>query len=269
MKDFTISDSKFFIGVTETWLLNIPNYTPAWMENYNIFWKEARRAGQRGRGSGGIAALVRKDFETELIESCNEWIFVKTKQKDWSMGLGTIYFKPETEVQASLDRLKITIDRCKEHFDATSIIIGGDFNARMGGEDENLPEELLENSALYRKRSMLDKTTTKRGQELQEFMGENGFILANGRTVSDTPGSFTYSSTIGNSTVDLIWANILALDLLEDVKISDEITDSDHFPVDTRIKINEETNNAGDTGEHEYNAAKTVKWKPERAEIFS
>lgn len=110
------------------------------MDKFRIFWKEATRIGLRRRGSGGIAALIRNDFEAELIESCNEWIFVKTKQMDWIMVLGTIYFEPESEINALLERLKITLDRCKEQFDAEAIIIGGDFKARIGEEDENLPE---------------------------------------------------------------------------------------------------------------------------------
>lgn len=62
-------------------------------------------------------------------------------------------------------------------------------------------------------------------------MHDNSFILINGRSYSDHPAQFTFVSHLGKSINDLIWCNNANMDDIYDLKILNNISMSDHFPV--------------------------------------
>ncbi|KAL1463819.1 hypothetical protein WDU94_015528, partial [Cyamophila willieti] len=47
----------------------------------------------------------------------------------------------------------------------------------------------------------------------------------------DIPGQYTFVSNVGKSVVDLIWSNLEACRLVRELRVSDSIITSDHFPV--------------------------------------
>lgn len=94
-------------------------------------------------------------------------------------------------------------DILAQHFDA--VIMEGDFNARI-------------NACLQPTRLVCDKTTSKQGAIVLEFINTNGFIL-NGRTPSDYSGGFTFRNALGKSSVDLIWVNALGITLVKENRL--------------------------------------------------
>lgn len=66
------------IGISETWLEQDPKSVPHWIDsNYKCVWSHATREADRGRGSGGLALLVSREFEVTIVEISSWWIFVR------------------------------------------------------------------------------------------------------------------------------------------------------------------------------------------------
>ncbi|XP_044589182.1 uncharacterized protein LOC123268266 [Cotesia glomerata] len=65
----------------------------------------------------------------------------------------------------------------------------------------------------------------------------NGLILLNGRTPSDSPAQHTFCSSAGKSVIDLVWANLTGIHLINDLQILPEGTLSDHFAVEVTLNI--------------------------------
>lgn len=83
-----------------------------------------------------------------------------------------------------------------------------------------------------------------RGKILIEFMRESSFILANGRTVGDSPAHFTYrggrnlklnnnnsGEKADKSVIDLVWTNFIGAGIIEVLVVLPRVTFSDHFPL--------------------------------------
>ncbi|KAK9723300.1 Endonuclease-reverse transcriptase [Popillia japonica] len=107
-------------------------------------------------------------------------------------------------------------------------IIAGDFNARVGQLNQ-LEEEVTGNCYLTSVRNSRDYLTNNRGKNLIEAMESNGFLLANGRTPSDSPADYTYVSKTGSSVIDLLFLNDPSG--LRDLSVVDFLHSSPHLPV--------------------------------------
>ena len=73
--------------------------------------------------------------------------------------------------------------------------------------------------------------TDTRGRILLEFMRENGFTILNGRTVSDSKGTFTYVNTQGVNVIDYVWVNLSHATLITDFLIDSSYKCSGHFSI--------------------------------------
>lgn len=140
-----------------------------------------------------------------------------------------------------LNLLQLQLDELAENFPTSVVVIGGDFNARLGLLD-TVDEAMLTNSALQPARLSRDGTQNSRGQQLHETMTQNGFLLLNGRSPGDLNGEFTFSSGTGNSVIDLIWINAAHVHLVENLSVNHIGTLSDHFPVTLELAINNFSN---------------------------
>ncbi|KAH0546609.1 hypothetical protein KQX54_012064 [Cotesia glomerata] len=166
-----------FIGLCETRFPSNTTYTfptnwhctPLWVDNTH---------GVSVRASGGLSTLTLRNLEDIIV---------------------TVYINKSTsDFQALLFLLQQTLHVIWSEEDSHIIIIGGDFNARLG--DLGLLESSLFNSSvLDAKRSALGIVLNERGSTLFDFMGSNGFILLNGRTPGETPGGYTYISKLSKS----------------------------------------------------------------------
>lgn len=113
----------------------------------------------------------------------------------------------------------------------------GRLNSRVGNLHQ-LDEDILPYSRnVSNKRESLDKIISKRGENVVECMESNECILINGRTSKDNPAQFTFVSTKGKSTIDLIWANFDGISITHDMGILHFITGLDHFPAVITLNI--------------------------------
>ncbi|KAK9501305.1 hypothetical protein O3M35_012043 [Rhynocoris fuscipes] len=119
-----------------------------------------------------------------------------------------------------------------------SVIIGGDFNARVGSLN-SLENEMFESSSLFANRCSQDPEINSRGVHLVNVMEDYGFVLCNGRTHSDTPANYTYFSKNGCSTLDLIWVSIGSIHIIHDLLIENICFISDHCCCTIKLNIND------------------------------
>ncbi|XP_044595870.1 uncharacterized protein LOC123272913 [Cotesia glomerata] len=110
------------------------------------------------------------------------------------------------------------------------IVLGGDFNARVGVQGA-VHEDIVSGSSLLSYHSSLDTISSPRGSLITDFCETNGFILLNGRLPGDSPAQYTYCSSQGKSVIDLIWTNLLGISYMSDIQVISTPTTSDHFPV--------------------------------------
>lgn len=84
-----------------------------------------------------------------------------------------------------IDLLRISLGSIIETFGNEPVIVGGDFNGRIGRFNDPIPELLIENSVLFSVRECSDNVSEKEGRSLVGMMSEIGMFLLNGRTPGD------------------------------------------------------------------------------------
>lgn len=105
------------------------------------------------------------------------------------------------------------------------LIIGGDFNARIGQEGS-----IFQIEKKNAQRKSKDKVKNKEGEILLELTEGKGWDILNGNTEGDEEGEFTYVSQRGNSVIDYVLTNVDAREEIWNFKIEERV-ESDHMPV--------------------------------------
>lgn len=217
------------IGAVETWTLSAPKIPPPW-DKYTNHHAPATKDKSVGRPSGGLLFLCCPGPEMTVVESTNAWIFAHVQTPGTSLIVGVVYFKPSYDILVLLDSFQQTLTDIQDKYPHLPVIVGGDFNARVG-ELNALEPYMLHGTALTANRLSWDASPMKRGTELVNFMEANGFSLLNGRTPGDIPGNFTFTGPQGNSVVDLVWIDHPHLHLANTLTVEHIPTASDHHPV--------------------------------------
>lgn len=248
--------------ISETWttsnVTNLANF-----KNWYPTCSPATKSKTFGRASGGLLTLCKNKSST-IIEITDNWIFNKYQSDHISLIIGSIYLKPDQKnLNSVLHQLQITLNIIFAQA-SDAIILGGDFNARIG---DPLPEDekLFEGTTLNSRRNFCDHITNHQGKTLLDFVNSNGFILLNGRTASDELGGFTFRSAMGKSTIDLIWINTLSINLIKDVRIEHIISNSDHLPITVTLFSN--ISSTPDISEDTLHTHR-LKWSPALADIY-
>ena len=227
-----VTDSVI-VCVYETWCEEKLNklIMTKWQEQEIIF-NPAIRNLTKGRAKGGIAVFHNNNiYNSEVLVNSVHAIVSFYPKGNIKIVLGTIYISPSIELETILNDLRVSIHNIVHKYSNEIIIIGGDFNSRIGNENQIYVNHLFEGTNLLTKRQSNDTELNKRGIALLDFMEEAGFLVINGRAASDMPAQYTYVSSIGNSVNDLIWVYNKSLESVIDLKILQIPTHSDHFPV--------------------------------------
>lgn len=213
------------------------NLVPNFLNGFDILSVPAVKEKTLGRASGGLALFFRKNMiKIKVINSCKYWLFTLIHLKNVEFIIGFVYFKPTIELEFVLENLDDVLIDLKSKFCNHAIVVGGDFNCRVG-ELNTGQEELFEGTHLNFFRNSLDKRINTKGKLLLEFMEQHSLILINGRSPSDKEGNFTFASHLGTSTPDLIWCDCQHLELILDLKIHHILTISDHFPLILKMNV--------------------------------
>lgn len=146
---------------------------------------------------------------------------------------------PSKDGDVKLNSFSSVLYNIISDYGCDNIILGGDFNARIGNLNSFNNEDLFEGSFLFNFRSSLDTVTNNRGIAMVDIMESYGFNVCNGRSTSDTPANYTFISEIGCSIVDYVWFNINCLSIIKDFKVVNVSDYSDHFSCVIKILVNE------------------------------
>ena len=112
------------------------------MPHYQKFISKTRT---RGIAGGGIGFFVREGCEYEVLnepsiyeERVHESLFIRVKGKNGGVVIGNVY-RPNTAPYANINKstqhLSRSIDYVRRNFRNDSIVIVGDFNVDLLGED--------------------------------------------------------------------------------------------------------------------------------------
>lgn len=110
------------------------------------------------------------------------------------------------------------------------VLIGGDFNVKIGQEGKVEWEEEKNNILKQSK----DKVKNKEGRQLLEMTEEKGWSILNGNTEGDEKGEWTYVGARGNSVIDYAITNVMARDEIKKFKVEERI-ESDHMPLKVEL----------------------------------
>ena len=134
-----------------------------------------------------------------------------------------------------LNNLDCVLLKLLESFPNDLVIIGGDFNARIGPLNQLEPESMHDHSTFSPARVSLDITLNKIGPLLVECLERHGLVNLNGRSISDNPAKITYCRAVGRSVNDLTSYNFDLLQKIKDFEIKHIVTNSDHFSMHLMI----------------------------------
>jgi hypothetical protein len=221
------------VGLVETWVEEkgwerLERRMPREFE-----WKcqYADRESKKRRAKDGIIMGVKKGLEEENgSEAKEERGFmertVKRKQRKWR--IVTIYSRSMKETK------RIIEERVKEQEEGT-LVIGGDFNARIGGKGRRMEEE----QATIERRPTKDGIENAEGRELVSLVEERGWDVLNGNCIGDEKGEYTYIGSRGETVIDYVMVNEEAWDEIEEFKVGERV-ESDHMPLEVRTKGREQ-----------------------------
>ncbi|CAL8100782.1 unnamed protein product [Orchesella dallaii] len=169
----------------------------------------------------------------ETLNITSNWIICKLIGKNRKEIIVTCtYIPPQSNFNCLVTELAENLELYS--FNAESdIVIGGDFNARIGN-NMRIPDDLLENTFLNPLRNSRDCHTNSRGKLLDRTFCELGLIPLNGRSKSDVDGEYTFLRNHANSIVDYIWVNTSSLTEVHDFTV-EEVSASDHQPISAII----------------------------------
>ncbi|CAL8135999.1 unnamed protein product [Orchesella dallaii] len=168
------------------------------------------------------------DLEETLNINSN-WIICKLVSKNRKkITVACTYIPPQSNSNCLVTELAENLELYSFN-NETDIIIGGDFNARIGN-NTRISDDLLENSFINPLRNSRDSHVNTRGKLLDRTFCELGLISLNGRSKSDVDGEYTFSQNQANSIVDYIWVNTSSLTEIYDFAV-EEVSASDHQPI--------------------------------------
>ena len=203
-------------------------------DNFDLLQTPATRSSMFGRGSGGIATFSSPKSDPKMIVKKRNWIISRHKTEIPLVHLivANVYIPPYKSFDDALIDLQVDLETVIESFPSDLVVVGGDFNARVGdlGDIANAGESI----GIPTERTGHDKKITKRGRALMKLMTELNLILLNGRLCPDIPSNFTFISSTGKSTIDLIFCNENTIPFVTKLEVG-ESEFTGHFPVQVKF----------------------------------
>lgn len=274
-----ISDTDIVV-LQETWNRgHDPTGCPA---NYReLIVPSTKLAGiKQGRDSGGMLIWYKSELThcIKLIKTGAFFIWLEIN-KELTLTQKNVFlcaaYIPPIESPYFKEDMFSTLEDEINHFQARGhIVVCGDFNARTGQEpdtlstqgDKHLPGGSNISSPICPPRNNHDHTTNKHGPQLLQLCRSLGLYIVNGRVRGDSYGRYTYSSSLGSSTVDYFITD-LSLESIRAFTVSPLTPLSDHSK--TTIYLNRSTPKQKVlTSNKLHTAKKGYKWKEGSAEAF-
>lgn len=264
-------NNQDILCINETWLEKVPTSLPGWLNNFKLLTKNATRDKARGRAKGGLIVFYNVNFyNCEIVYQDQFSIFTQMTQNNNKFIVGSVYFPPsisETILQDSLTAA-LSIDQMRNF--NYPIIIGGDFNCRIG--KLNQLDELalsINTDKISHERDSLDTVVNKNGKVLIDFFEEHNFLVLNGRFDGDRPANFTYLGPKGNSVIDLIFCNNAYIEYVSEFSTKTIGTLSDHIPVAATLHLELQNEKIGNfCAKNSEKRIELLKWDTEFSSSF-
>ena len=212
------------------------------------------------RNSGGILLCYKKYLKDGIVtldKTSKNMIWFKINKEflntDKNFIIGGIYNSPinssytKTNNDDIFEKIQSKILTFSQN---DYIVLGGDFNARVGNMHDFIEESDNEHAILnlppnyqidkYKKpRSNQDQHINTYGEKLIELAISSKMKILNGRTIGDLMGKYTYIGYNGISTVDYVLGseNLMMQNYIHSFEVGELTGISDHRPIDVTLKF--------------------------------
>ena len=136
--------------------------------------------------------------------------------------IGNVYMNTKEDSVIFFEELGDSLNFITANYRYHKIVIVGDWNARVGLLNQGEVATFRGTFFSPRRNSMDVKVDTV-GRNLVDIMEEHGFMMANGRSKSDQDGCYSFLGSQGQSTIDMCWLNINALNNALDFSIESKL----------------------------------------------
>ena len=234
----------------------------------------------QGRDSGGMLIWYKAELTNsiKLVKTGVSSIWLQINKEltktEKDVFLGAPYIPP-LEFPYFKEDMFSALEEEISYFQARGhIVVCGDLNARTGREQDtlntqgnkHLPGGENISSPPCPPRHNHDKVTNKHGTQLIQLCRSLGLYIVNGRLRGDSFGRYTYSSPLGNSTVDYFITD-LNLAAIRAFTVSPQTPLSDHNR--TTAYLNRSTQNHKEqTPNKLHTIRKRYKWKGHSIEEY-
>lgn len=117
--------------------------------------------GSRGRASGGLALLIKKRHQVELLGTNSTWILIRILNTSPETIIGLFYFKPTMTPEKTVEILEDVFDMVQCIYMSANIIFAGDFNSRIGPQQID-DSEIFEQTVISNERESMDAFINRR-----------------------------------------------------------------------------------------------------------
>lgn len=155
-----------------------------------------------------------------------------------------------------------------DNLEEANLIVGGDFNIRLGEEGGLVDSG--EKEKYGKKRASKDKVVGNGGNRMLEFLSNKGWTIANGNIEGDEEGEFTYIGARGSTVIDYVIFNERASEKVKSFRVEERI-ESDHAPISVELDVGKGGNSVKEVekGGGITNKMKEIySWEGEDREIF-
>ncbi|KAI5704191.1 hypothetical protein M8J75_002833 [Diaphorina citri] len=241
--------------------LDLPGF-----QDFDVYKAKAAKTVGPGRPSGGLLVLADKTLNSEIVIESLDYLFIKVRLESKPIIVGCVYLQPSLNPNI-LTELDNAIGNLEIQFPDMDIVVGGDFNSRIGFGNSIGPEE-IEGYKVWDLRISKDSKSDPNGLKLINLMEEKAFLVLNGRTVSDRNGEITFVGPNGKSVIDLVWVSRCLLPYVDDFMVCSDVFPSDHFPCVLKLNLIEYTDDCSEE-ESEHGVEARLRWKPQAAEEYT
>ena len=243
------------ICLLETFIIEITNYL-SFFKDCDYFFKPAIKLSEKGRPSGGVIVLVKKNVSDllhieHIAHNFNNIICLKMNFSNISTQINDTFFisaylPPQgsafyqfSSIEHGFCQLEDFLSYLYSNYANFEIILSGDLNARIKDiqpvSECDYLTRFIDNTSLldhtdYVNRKSKDLVLNTYGKYLYELCHNYDLYILNGFCKSDLVGNFTFTSPNGQSVIDyfIVTQNILQCDI--DLTIIADAT-SWHLPL--------------------------------------
>ncbi|CAG5102864.1 Protein of unknown function [Cotesia congregata] len=132
------------ICISETWRHTDNTSFPGSFASWKSSWCQAVKDKTQGRAIGGLLTICDKSCNMVTLSSSDSSIFTKLTRNNFTTIIGSIYWKPTINFKDAFNALQATLSDIMNLTSFDVLIVGGDFNSRVGEIQHSEPHILAD-----------------------------------------------------------------------------------------------------------------------------